>query len=88
MPWTDGRSLDVTGRAARLTGWPARAGVPRRTAVSRPHSSPRPARGLDGTPGPGVLAQPVVDPAAAHAARGHQAGDRRAVRPGLQKRGP
>jgi hypothetical protein len=35
-----------------------------------------------------VLAQPVVDPAAAHTARGHQVGDRHAVGPGRQQHGP
>jgi hypothetical protein len=83
-PWTDERSLDVTGQAARPTGRPARAGVPQRAAVPGPHGPPRPARGLYGAPGPGVLAQPVVDPAAAHAAHGDQVRDRRAVRAGLQ----
>jgi hypothetical protein len=83
-PWADERSLDVTTRPTRTAGWPTGAGVPRRAAVPRPHGPPRPARGLYCPPGPGVLAQPVVHPAAAHAARGHQLGDRRAVRPGAQ----
>ncbi len=86
-PWTDWRSLDVAvspARAARTAGWPAGTGVPRRAAVPWPHGPPRSARGLYGAPGPGVLAQPVVDPTAAHAGRGHQVGDRCSVRAGSQ----
>ena len=89
--WTDGRSLTVTAQAARPTWpteWPTRAGVPRRAAVPQPHSPPGPARGLHRAPGPAVFAQPVVHPAAARAARGHQFGERHAVRPGAQERGP
>jgi hypothetical protein len=88
MPWTGRRSLGVTARPARPTRWLARAGMPRRATVPRPHGPPGLARGLYRASGPRVLAEPVVHPAASHAARGHQVRDREAVRPGRQQRGP
>ena len=49
---------------------------------------PGPARGLDDPAGVGELAEPVVDPAAAHAGRGHQLGHGDAVVRGEGQRGP
>src|SRR5579859_1134548 len=77
--------------AAWPGGRPARGGPRRRPAVPAPASwgrAPPAARGLDGPPGGGVLAEPVVDPAPAHAARGHERGHRGAVRPGRAQRVP
>src|SRR5579859_4246021 len=88
--------LTVTARGAAPAwpaGRPARGGPGRGTAIPAPlaiwrQDTPPAARGLDGPPGGGVLAEPVVDPAPAHAARGHERGHRGAVRPGRAERVP
>ena len=88
---TRGRSRPVT--MAGVTGpAPERQAVTgpgRRPAVTGPAlrragGAPAAAPDLDGPPGPGVLPEPVVDPPAAHPARGPQLADRDP----LGRRGP
>ena len=59
----------VLAAGARPERWPA---ISRPT---RPGCGPRPAHRLHRPPSAGMLAQPVVDPAAAHAASGHERGN-------------
>jgi hypothetical protein len=70
---------DISGQIRRLR---------QKTDSAGSAGPPCSARGLHRAAGSGVFAEPVVDPAAAHAARGHQVGDRRAVRAGPQQCGP
>src|SRR5487761_1219965 len=83
----------LRGSPVRPARRPARLGPGRGppvpgTAVRGPDSTPVPAPDLDGPAGLAVLLEPVIDPPAAHAARGLQLRDRDPLRAGVVQRVP